>query len=62
VVASSRPIEQKGALEVLAWHNQRGQAEHFLKELKGGLGLDRMPFWQSFAHAVFFRLGGIAYH
>lgn len=34
-VASNWPIEQKSAAEVLAWHNQRGQAENFLKELKG---------------------------
>ena len=61
-VASNWPIEQKSAAEVSAWHNQRGQAENFLKELKGGLGLDRMPCGQSFANAVFFRLGVIAYN
>jgi hypothetical protein len=61
-VASNWPIEEKSALEVLAWHNQRGQAENFLKELKGGFGLDRMPCGQGEAHAVFFRLGVIAYN
>jgi hypothetical protein len=61
-VASNWPSEQKTAAEVLEWHNQRGQAENFLKELKGGLGLDRMPCGQSFANAVFFRLGVIAYN
>jgi hypothetical protein len=61
-VASNWPSEEKSALEVLAWHNQRGQAENFLKELKGGFGLDRMPCGQSFANAVFFRLGVIAYN
>jgi hypothetical protein len=61
-VASNWPIEEKSALEVLAWHNQRGQAENFLKELKGGLGLDRMPCGQFEANAVFFRLGVIAYN
>jgi len=61
-VASNWPSEQKSAAEVLEWHNQRGQAENFLKELKGGLGLDRMPCGQSFANAVFFRLGVIAYN
>jgi len=61
-VASNWPSEQKSTAEVLAWHNQRGQAENFLKELKGGLGLDRMPCGQSFANAVFFRLGVIAYN
>lgn len=61
-VASNWPSEQTSAAEVLAWHNRRGQAENFLKELKGGLGLDRMPCGQSFANAVFFRLGVIAYN
>jgi hypothetical protein len=61
-VASNWPIEEKSALEVLAWHNQRGQAENFLKELKGGLGLDRMPCGQFEANAVFFRIGVIAYN
>ena len=61
-VASNWPIEQKSALQVLEWHNQRGQAENFLKELKGGFGLDRMPCGQSGAHAVFLRIGVIAYN
>ena len=61
-VASNWPLEQKSTLQVLEWHHQRGQAENFLKELKGGLGLDRMPCGQSVANAVFFRIGVIAYH
>ena len=40
-VASNWPLEQKSTLQVLEWHNQRGQAENFLKERKGGF--DRMP-------------------
>jgi len=62
VVASNWPSEQKSAHQALDWHNQRGQAENFLKELKGGLGLDRMPCGQGFANAVFFRIGVIAYN
>jgi hypothetical protein len=61
-VATNWPLEQKSTAEVLTWHNQRGQAENFLKELKGGLGLDRMPCGQLEANAVFFRLGVIAYN
>ena len=38
VVASNWPEEQKRTAEVLQWHNQRGQAENFLKEVKGGWG------------------------
>ena len=40
-VAGQGPIEEKNALPVWGWHNQRGQAENFLKERKGGF--DRMP-------------------
>ena len=62
VVASNWPAEQKSAYEVLEWHNQRGQAENFHKELKSGFGLDRLPCGQGFANAVFFRIGLIAYN
>lgn len=61
-VASNWPVAEKSAAEVLAWHNQRGQAENFLKELKSGVGLERMPCGQSGANAVFFRIGILAYN
>ena len=48
------------AHEVLAWHNQRGQAENFHKELNHGLGLEQRPCGDSGAHAVFFRIGVLA--
>jgi Transposase DDE domain group 1 len=44
------------------WHNQRGQAENLLKELKHGVGRERMPCGESYANAVWFRLGVIAYN
>lgn len=53
---------EKDTHEVLEWHNQRGQAENFNKELKIGLGMERMPCGQSYANAVFFRIGVIAYN
>lgn len=62
VVASNWPTELKTAYEVLLWHNQRGQAENFHKELKAGFGLERMPYGESHANAVFFRLGVLAYN
>ena len=61
-VASNWPEEEKNTEEVLKWHNQRGQAENFNKELKIGLGMERMPCGQSHANAVFFRIGVIAYN
>ena len=54
--------EEKNTREVLEWHNQRGQAENFNKEVKNGIGMERMPCGQSYANAVFFRIGVIAYN
>lgn len=62
VVASNWPEEEKTTAEVLVWHNQRGQAENFNKELKTGLGLEQMPCGDSGANAVFFRIGVLAYN
>ena len=61
-VASNWPEEKKNAYDVLAWHNQRGQAENFNKELKSGFGMERMPCGQACANAVWFRIGVIAYN
>ena len=54
--------ETKSAHEVLQWHNQRGQAENFNKELKYGFGQNQMPCGESYANAVYFRIGVIAYN
>ena len=56
------PRINKSAYEVLKWHNQRGAAENFNKELKIGFGMERMPCGDSWANAVFFRIGVIAYN
>lgn len=61
-VASNWPTALKTAHEVLCWHNQRGQAENFHKELKIGFGLERRPCGDGGANAVFFRLGVLAYN
>jgi hypothetical protein len=62
VVATNWLGEEKNTEEVLKWHNQRGQAENFNKELKIGLGMERMPCGQTYANAVFFRIGVMAYN
>ena len=61
-VATNWLEEEKNTEEALKWHNQRGQSENFNKELKIGLGMERMPCGQSSANAVFFRIGVIAYN
>ena len=62
VVASNCCEGDKSMNEVLAWHNERGQAENFNKELKSGFGCEQMPCGQTSANAVFFRIGVIAYN
>ena len=61
-VATNWVEKEKDTQEVLKWHNQRGQAENFNKELKIGFGMERMPCGQTYANAVFFRVGVIAYN
>ena len=61
-IATNWLEEEKNMEEVLKWHNQRGQAENFNKELKIGFGMERMPCGQTHANGVFFRIGVIAYN
>ena len=61
-VATNWLEEEKKTQEVLDWHNQRGQAENFNKEVKIGFGMERMPCGQTYANAVFFRIGVMAYN
>jgi hypothetical protein len=61
-VATNWLEEEKDTEGVLKWHNERGQAENFNKELKIGFGMERMPCGQTHANAVFFRIGVIAYN
>lgn len=59
VIATNReePMEV-----VVHLHNQRGQVENFIKELKDGFGMEWMPCGETYANAVFFRIGVIAYN
>jgi hypothetical protein len=53
---------EEGKREVVAFYNQRGEIENWIKELKGGFGMEWMPCGESYANAVYFRLGVIAYN
>lgn len=48
--------------EVVSLHNQRGQAENYIKELKEGFGMNWMPCGETYANAVFFRIGVLSYN
>lgn len=61
-VATNWLEEEKNTQGVFDWHNQRGQAENFNKEVKIGFGMERMPCGQTYANAVFFRIGVLAYN
>jgi hypothetical protein len=61
-VATNWVSEEKDAYQVLQWHNQRGQVENYHKELKIGFGMERMPCGESYANAVYLRIGVIAYN
>jgi len=61
-VATNWLEEEKDPGQVLEWHNQRGQTENFNKEVKIGFGMERMPCGQTYANAVFFRIGILAYN
>jgi len=59
VIAANREEE---AREIVRLHNWRGQVENFIKEIKDGFGMDWMPCGETYANAVFFRIGVIAYN
>jgi hypothetical protein len=61
-VAKNWLEEEKNTHEVFDWHNQRGQAENFNKEVKIRFGMERMPCRQTYANTVFLRIGVIAYN
>ena len=52
MIATNR---EEPAKEVVALHNQRGQAENIIRELKEGFGMDWMPCGETYANAIFFR-------
>jgi hypothetical protein len=60
VIATNR---EGSAEEVLAWYNQRGEcSDNRIKELKLGLGMERMPCGDFAGNAAFFRIGVLAYN
>ena len=59
VIATNRTEKPK---EVISIHNQRGQAENYIKELVSGFGMEWMPCRETYANAVFFRIGVLAYN
>ena len=53
---------EEDAEEIIGLHNKRGEVENYIKELKSGFGMEWMPCGETYANAVFFRIGVIAYN
>jgi len=54
--------EAKSPQEILTFHNGRGQAENYNKEIKLGFGMDYTPSQTLYGNAVYFELGVLAYN
>lgn len=62
-LVASNMEDKKSSEEVVKWYNQRGEySENKIKELKNGIGMNRMPCGDFAANAVFFRIGIMAYN
>jgi hypothetical protein len=59
VIATDR--DDLEAEEVVWFHNQRGQAENMIKELKIGFGMEQMTSGNFAANALYFAIGVLAY-
>jgi len=55
-------LASDGVEEVVKFYDQRGEIENWIKELKDGFGMEWMPCGETYANAVFFRLGVMAYN
>jgi hypothetical protein len=53
---------EEAAEEVVEFYDQRGEIENWIKELKDGFGMEWMPCGETYANAVFFRIGVLAYN
>ena len=60
-VASNFP-EEEAAHEVLEFHNKRGQCENYIKEIKEGFSIGRMPSSSNAANAVYMRIAVLGYN
>jgi len=60
VIATNR--EELSSEQVVWFHNQRGQVENEIKELKIGFGMEQMTSGEFRANALWFGLGLVAYN
>jgi len=60
VIATNR--DELAAEEVVWFHNERGQSENLIKELKRGFGMEQMVSGNFFANEFYFSIGVLAYN
>ena len=51
-----------GAERLIMWHHERATSENWIKELKDGFGLDRLPSGRFRSNAAYFELALLAYN
>lgn len=61
-IITNAPADKRTTASVVAHYNRRGTMENYIKELKHGFGMLRMPCGQEHANAAWFRIGALAYN
>lgn len=61
-IVTNVAAQKMTAAGVVEWYNQRGTAENYIKELKNGFGMERMPCGGQEANAAWLCIGALSYN
>jgi hypothetical protein len=61
IIATNIPNDKKNAQEIILFHQQRGEMEKMIGELKHHYNLDHLPCGQFSANSVYFTIGILAH-
>jgi hypothetical protein len=62
IIATNLPEEKYSALQIIHFHQQRGEMERWIGELKAQFNLDHLPCGQITANGLFFLIGLLAFN
>ncbi|MDG7001333.1 MAG: transposase, partial [Nitrososphaerota archaeon] len=62
IVATNFSQEEKGAQEVIHFHEKRGEMERMIGELKNHYNMDHFPCGQFSANSLYFAIGVFAFN
>ena len=62
VIATNYSQDEKSAVDVIYFHNQRSNSENYHKEAKGGFNLEYLPCDDFHANAFWFAIGLLSYN